>query len=1483
MQLTIGTALLIFRFTMATLNSRNSNRPPLANPEPHQFSAARIAGIYLVFGMLWIGLSDMRLATSGGLTPAGLIVSISKGALFVLLSTALVFWLCRREYRRIKRATDLFRAVMEGTTDAVFVKDSEGRYLLVNSATARFIGRPINEILGNDDRDLFEASEAKRLMASDRSIMESGAAVTLEETLTSDGATRTYHATKAPYFDVKGAVSGLIGISRNITDQKRVETALLEADARLREAQRIARLGSWGWEPPTNRVWWSDALFELFGADPQVIHPSFEAFLAILHPEDRPTAIARVEAMQAGADTFADDLRIVRPDGSYIWIHSQARATRDASGTLVRVEGTDQDITAERIAREAVLESERKLQAAVEVAGLGVMVIDYESETAEMSPRAAEQFGFDSETEVTREDIHCRYHPDDKEELERLIQAALDPSGTGCFAAEHRVVHADGSVHWLNVRKQVTFANGKPRGSVVVTADVTERRKDEVRLREQEMLLREATELAKVGGWGFDPVTMQSDWTSEVANIYGLDTDVVPSPDKALNFFSAEQRPALAAALEAAIQDGIEHDMELKLLAADGVTRWVRTICRPIVDNGRVVRVRGSLQDITDRKRVESELRASEERYRVLFESNPHPMWVYDVESYRFLAVNDAATAAYGFTREEFLSMTIRDIRPPEEIPRLESIVSRLVPSLIHAGHWKHKRKDGTVFDVEVSSHELPVDAGRSRLVLALDITDRKHAERELQASERRLRLALEAAGATAFVWDIPSNSVTRYYSTEATQPTIGEQSSSLDDVRNQIHGDDLSKFDAGLAKCLENGIEYRNEYRMHQPDGSIQCFEDYGYLDRAADGSPLCLTGLAIDVTKRVAATDALRTSEARYRQLVDMLPTAIFVHADNKILFCNSALIRLFGAADTLELLGRSPFDLVHPSSLELLRKRQQEIAITNAAVAGCDMLGLRCDGRAVPVHVIAAPVDGYGTRATLVALSDLTERERSSALLRSVLDSVGDAILTIDAEGIVTSANRATEVLFGYSVPEVLGGNVRVLMPDVHRQHHDQYIAEYLRTRVPKVIGIGREVECRRKDGTTFPAELTITEFVRDGEQEFTGVLRDITARRQLEEQFRQAQKMEAIGRLAGGVAHDFNNLLTVINGYSELMLAGTSTDDRSRGPLSAIHDAGERAARLTEQLLAFSRKSMVEPRLVDLNQLVVESAKLIRRLIGEDIDLSVLTDPVPVHVVLDPGQLEQVLMNLAVNARDAMPVGGQLTIATRAIEIRAGTEISHTGLAPGQYASLRVTDTGCGMSSEVRDKIFEPFFTTKGVGKGTGLGLAVVHGVVQQSGGTITVESAVGAGTSFHILLPAVVDTTSGVRPKDASVVPRGDETVLVVEDEDAVRTLVQVALEGHGYSVIAASGGNQARELLLNYSGKVDLLVTDVIMPEISGRELALSLRASRPELRVLYMSGYTDDELDRHGLQGTTEQFIQKPFTPLGLARKVREILDLSQ
>lgn len=391
------------------------------------------------------------------------------------------------------------------------------------------------------------------------------------------------------------------------------------------------------------------------------------------------------------------------------------------------------------------------------------------------------------------------------------------------------------------------------------------------------------------------------------------------------------------------------------------------------------------------------------------------------------------------------------------------------------------------------------------------------------------------------------------------------------------------------------------------------------------------------------------------------------------------------------------------------------------------------------------------------------------------------------------------------------------------------------------------------------------------------QMVGVAEDITDRKKLEAQFRQAQKMEAVGQLAGGVAHDFNNLLTVINGCCELLLAEASAHDSQYSLLIEVQEAGKRAAALTRQLLLFGRKAITTPIVLNLNGVVDSFGAMLRRVLGEDIALITVLAPRLHRVKADPGQLEQVLLNLAVNARDAMPEGGQLLLKTSNAEL--GPEEGADG-KPGSYVLLSVTDTGCGMSEEVRAHLFEPFFTTKGVGKGTGLGLATAFGIIKQAGGHIRVETAVGHGSTFTILLPALLEGLAVGSTGARFDAPLGTETVLLVEDQRDVMRLARLALERHGYTVLTAQSGASAVELSDSYAGTIHLLVTDVVMPDLGGRYVADVLRRSRPEIKILFMSGYTNDAVVRHGVSNQVHDFLQKPFTPSMLARKVRAVLD---
>ncbi len=520
------------------------------------------------------------------------------------------------------------------------------------------------------------------------------------------------------------------------------------------------------------------------------------------------------------------------------------------------------------------------------------------------------------------------------------------------------------------------------------------------------------------------------------------------------------------------------------------------------------------------------------------------------------------------------------------------------------------------------------------------------------------------------------------------------------------------------------------------------------------------------------------------------------------------------------------------------------------------------------------------------------DISERKRaeetlreSEARYRTLVEFAPEAILVLDVDqGTFVDVNDNACRMFKMSRDELLRLGPLSLSPP--NQPDGRASAEKAREQIElAVAGEAVRVEwaCRDGSGREIPCEISLVRLPSASRRLVRGSVNDLTQTKRLQEQFRQAQKMEAVGQLAGGIAHDFNNLLTIIFGYCEALLAKLPATDRSRSAVDAILEAGERAASLTRQLLAFSRQQVLQPKALNLNTVVTTTETMLRRLIGEDVILTADLDPHLGIVKADPSQLEQVLMNLAVNARDAMPKGGKLTIETRNVTLDETFSRSLTDVPAGPYSMLTVTDTGIGMDDATRARAFEPFFTTKGPGKGTGLGLATVHGIVRQSGGHVDVASKVAGGTSVRIYLPQIAMAPTGQLEPASPDMPRGSETVLLVEDETAVRELGQRILKSCGYTVLVAHDGHEALRIAGAQAGQIDILVSDVVMPHLGGKQLAERIALLRPSCKVLFLSGYTADAVLRHGVGEAEFDFLQKPFTATLLAQKVREVLNRSR
>jgi len=627
---------------------------------------------------------------------------------------------------------------------------------------------------------------------------------------------------------------------------------------------------------------------------------------------------------------------------------------------------------------------------------------------------------------------------------------------------------------------------------------------------------------------------------------------------------------------------------------------------------------------------------------------------------------------------------------------------------------------------------------------------------------------------------------------------------------------------------------------------------------------------------------TEALRESEERYRLMVEGSEQVFFYVHDlkHRIEYLSPSVKNVLGYPPEYYV-GR-PYEVMltgDPSDM-LVAQLTDDALHRGAGRSTYSMLARRSDGRAVVLELIESPVERDDVVVGMQGFArDITERRRaedalreSSQTVRALVEASPLAIVTVDLDWRIKLWNPAAERLFGWSADEVVGG----IVPHVPEAKETdlQHIIEKT-TQGQGFLSI--ETQRIRKDGTLVDVNLSAA-ALQNGAGALNGTMgiyADITERKRLEEQVRQSQKMEAVGQLAGGVAHDFNNILTVISAYSDLLRHSLDPLDERREDVEEIRKAADRASALTRQLLAFSRRQVIQPRVLDLNLVVTEMEKMLRRLLREDVQLTTVLAPGLGRVQADAGQLEQILMNLAVNARDAMPDGGILTIETM------NTPLSDSGgVESERYVMLTVKDTGTGMDAETKAHLFEPFFTTKEVGMGTGLGLATVYGIVKQSGGSIDVSSSPGAGATFSIALPMVkaIETIDQVCEAEASS-PGGIETILLVEDDEAVRRLARRALREKGYVLLEAANGDEALRLSESHQQAIHLLVTDMVMPRMSGRDVAERLSFTRPAMRVLYMSGYAEDVIRRRGLP-VGARMLQKPFTTDLLAREVRDVLD---
>ena len=1149
-----------------------------------------------------------------------------------------------------------------------------------------------------------------------------------------------------------------------------------------------------------------------------------------------------------------------RKDGTTFPV--EVRLTPFHQGEEVRTVAVVQDITERKLAEAALQASERRYRELADAIPQIVWTADAAGSITHINAKVTEYTG-QSASELTGWSWERVIHPDDIAHTVRdwtmTVQSGIPRD------IEFRIRRTDGAYRW-HITRQVPArdASGKITTWYGTCTDVEDLKQAEAAVRESEERFRNVLDFSPALIYLKDLSHRYLFVNRKCAASLG-----VPQAEwvgkTAHDFFPAEAADQFMRHDRRVLETQCPHQVEESVVQRDGRRIDLLSIQFPLFHtDGRPYAICGISTDITDRKQAEAELHKTAELLRAVADGTSDALFVKDRNG-KYLFFNEAASRFVGKPVNQVLGV---DDTALFDAQSAQYIMAR-DRHVMETGNVETEEE--TVSAAGITRTFLatkgPYRDERGNIVgtigIATDITERKRAEQVIRANEERYRTLFESCGDAIYVLSFTGRicsanpaaaRMTGYSAAELVTMSIGD-----------LDGDSDAERVPERLDRLRTGETLNFEVIQRRKDGTTYPVEVVATPMRIGDEE--FILAFDRDISVRKEAERSLRLKQFSIERAVDSI---FWISPEGEILYANEAACRTLGYTRR-ELIGKSVPD-IDPNFPEAKWPAHWE-EIKRRGSFTFESERITRDGRMLKSEITVNYLRYENREYNCAVLRDITQRKQAEQERDRLWNHSPDLLCIAGFDGKLKQINPAWTEILGWSPEELLGQAwIELVHPD---DREAALAAEHTLLRGEALTGLENRYRCKNGQYRWFswnaiplPEQQTICAFARD-----------ITRERTLAEQFRQAQKMEAIGRLAGGIAHDFNNLLTVINGYSSLLL-GAIHDDARRKPLEVMHKAGQRAATLTSQLLAFSRKAIVDLQVLDLNHVVESITGMLGRMIGEDIQLKLDLAPSLSHVAFDPGQLEQVLMNLAVNARDAMPDGGILTISTREAESPSNDREKPSNLPPGRYVQLIVADDGLGMNDEVKAQIFEPFFTTKGVGIGTGLGLATVYGAVQQAGGVIAVESQPGRGTTFRIWLPAKGRRVTEIEEKPVGATPSGQETVLVVEDEHDVRGLVRFVLDMQGYRVLEADSGSSAIQAAAEFQGPIHLLLTDLVMNDLGGRELAEHIRSSRPDINVLYMSGYTEDEIVRRGVRDSRSEFLQKPFSPDALAEKVRQVLD---